>query len=147
MAGGQSLSAPDLLALGDGDAVDVGPLEGGGDDTWLTGDVLGVAVAGSLAWGAVWQLRVGWVDDLNWGDVLVVVPGPLGGDDHVVVIDQAGVVLWVSKLRANALSLSLGSEGNGTSTGSEVVGGLLAVGGAHDLVAVDDGTTTEVRSS
>ena len=70
MARGEGLCAPDLLALSGGDAVDVGPLHGGGDDTWasldfnilelkltwLAADMLGVTVAGGHAWGAIGQL-------------------------------------------------------------------------------------------
>jgi hypothetical protein len=52
----------------------------------------------------------------------------------------------VGNLLGDVENLSLAVERSGTGTGGEAVGGLLAVGGAHDDVVLDDGTAAEVRS-
>ena len=109
--------------------------------------MLGVAVSRGLTSGTIWQLRGWWVDDLDWSDILIIVPCALSGDDHVIVVNQSWVVLWMSGLGADALLLTLAVEWDGTGTSLEVVGWLLAVSGAHDLVGVDDWTTAEVGAS
>ena len=109
--------------------------------------MLGVAVSRGLTSGTIWQLRGWWVDDLDWSDILIIVPCALSGDDHVIVVNQSWVVLWMSGLGADALLLTLAVEWDGTGTSLEVVWWLLAVSGAHDLVGVDDWTTAEVGAS
>lgn len=146
LSAGQGLEEPGLSADGVGDALGVGPLEGGSNDAGVAVDVLRVTVARCSASGLVGKLGGQWRDKSNWLDV--VIEGEVGRrlDDHVIPIDSLSVVRWVRNLLGDVKNLSLASELSGTGTGGEGVGRLLAVSGAHDDVVLDDGTAAEVRA-
>ena len=100
----ERLDSPDLFAFGNGDAVNVHPLEGWSNFGWVAVDVFPVAVAGALTGGTVGQFFAAWVDKCDWLDVFIVAPIALDGDDHVIVVDGVGVVLRMSSLALSVLN-------------------------------------------
>ena len=143
-----SWTSPDTFTLRVGNTLDISPLEGWSNSSWISSNMLKytlsmirllhkrsylrVTISGSGASTGIFA-GIWGTDKTNWFDIVVVAETAANSQYHVIVIDYSWVVTWMSSLRSATFSLALSSSGGRTSSGSPVIGTLLAMSCAHDL--------------